>query len=815
MGVKKDSKVRRLIPYTSSAQSKSGSRTRNKSEKAMVNPLLLRFCLLLALALVPALLALPGSYPQEIRVKLGEVADRDIKADRDLMVRDQAATAVKRKAASQDTLPVFDLDDQATIRVRKQIHDVFVQGRALYQPSLPEHPDMPASVSISPPKETVKGFQREFNSVFGLEPRNKAFQTMVKLKFLNQAENALTFLITDALGRGIVTDDDLREVDGSRGIMVRHLFSKREQARPDMNSFMNLRQAERMVMAQALLYRDDFEPGQIKVMVTMARNMLKPDMSLNKEETEKRRLEAVRNVTPVFFQLKRGEMIVREGERIGLMAKIKLQGLARTNGELEGLFHTGGIFILSLIFISVLFVSSQSRLVQAHLTEKDIMFLSVLLVVGLLVVALTSMAGRVMAGEWTGLTENTLMYAMPLAAGAMVTAIFLGPTTAILFAITTATITGLLLGSFTLSFYFLIGSMVGLAGVCHVHERGVIIRSGLLVGLVNAGVLIGLRLYNESFLTLETFFDLGAGFINGLMAGIIVTGLIPIFEMIFRYTTDIKLMELANLDRPILRELMVQAPGTYHHSVIVGAMVEAAAESIRANHLLAKVSAFYHDIGKLKKPLYFVENQGAGKNKHEKINPSMSSLILISHVRDGVELAKKYKLSPDIIEIIRQHHGTNLITYFYEKAKEGQNGDQVKIDGEGYRYPGPKPQTKEAGLVLLADSVEAASRTLTDPTPARIQGLVQKMINNNFSNGQLDECELTLKDLHLIASSFNKVLTGIFHRRIEYPEPAAKEAGPEQRTANGNKNNQQANGYSNKNKATGRPGREDLKRLGM
>ncbi|MBW2621402.1 MAG: HDIG domain-containing protein [Deltaproteobacteria bacterium] len=787
MGVKLDSKIRRFIPNFPGGQRKGAPQARNKDKKdkkVKVNPLLLRLCLLLALALLPALLALPGSYPQEIRVKLGDVAKRDIKADRDLMILDQAATSAKRKAASQNALPVFDLDDQVTSRVRKQIHDVFVKGRALYQPSLPDRPDMPASVSIKPYKETEAQFQQEFNSLFGLEPGDKAFRVMVGLKFSSQTENAISFLITDALARGIVTNEDLRAVDTSRGVIIRHLFAKREQTRSDVNSFMNPRRAQRMVMAQALLYRDDFEPGQIKVMVSMARNMLKPDMSLNREEIEKRRLEAVRSVTPVFFQLKRGEMIVREGERIGLMAKLKLQGLAHPNGELEGIFRAAGIFLLTLIFISVLYACSQTRLVKARLADKDIMFLSILLALGLLVIALASMTGRVMAGEWAGLTENTLLYVTPLAAGAMVAAIFLGPTPAILFAIVNSTLAGLMLGSFTLSFYFLIGAVVGLAGVCRVHERGVIIRSGLYVGLINISVLFGLGLYNESLLTVATFFDLGAGFINGILAGIIVTGLVPIFEMIFKYTTDIKLMELANLDRPILRELMVQAPGTYHHSVIVGAMVEAAAEAIQANPLLAKVSAYYHDIGKLNKPSYFVENQGGNANKHEKITPSMSSLILVSHVKDGVDLAKKNKLSPDIIEIIRQHHGTSLITYFFEKAKEGQNGDQSKIDSENYRYPGPKPQTKEAGLVLLADSVEAASRTLHDPTPARIQGMVQKIINAIFSNGQLDECELTLKDLHLIAASFNKVLSGIFHRRIEYPESAAKEAASEQRTAN-------------------------------
>ena len=259
--------------------------------------------------------------------------------------------------------------------------------------------------------------------------------------------------------------------------------------------------------------------------------------------------------------------------------------------------------------------------------------------------------------------------------------------------------------------------------------------------------------------------------------GRIRNGLMPLIEMTFGYTTDIKLMELANLDQPLLRELMVQAPGTYHHCVIVSNMVEASARAINANPLLAKVAAYYHDIGKTKKPLYFIENQGGRANRHEKLAPSMSSLVLISHVKDGVELARKAKLGREIISIIEQHHGTSLISFFYKKAQERaekKEGKYLHIKEEDFRYRGPKPQTKEAGLVMLADVIEAASRTLVDPTPARIQGMVQKIMNKIFSDGQLDECELTLKDLHAIAKSFNQTLSGIFHQRVEYPEPVAK-----------------------------------------
>ena len=204
--------------------------------------------------------------------------------------------------------------------------------------------------------------------------------------------------------------------------------------------------------------------------------------------------------------------------------------------------------------------------------------------------------------------------------------------------------------------------------------------------------------------------------------------------------------------------------------------MEAAAETINANPLLARVAAYHHDIGKISKPLYFIENMSGGdNNKHDRLSPNMSALILISHVKEGVELAKEHRLGVPIIDIIRQSHGTGLISYFYKKSCGLMALEGKTVDERDFRYPGPKPQTREAGLVLLADCVEAASRTLNDPTPARIQGMVQKIINNIFIDGQLDECELTLKNLHEIAKSFNRILAGIYHHRIDYPEPAYKE----------------------------------------
>jgi len=307
------------------------------------------------------------------------------------------------------------------------------------------------------------------------------------------------------------------------------------------------------------------------------------------------------------------------------------------------------------------------------------------------------------------------------------------------------------------------------------------------------------------------------GLFGGLFSAMLVNGIIPMVESGFKYTTDVKLLELANMNSPVLRELMIQAPGTYHHSIVVGNLVEAAAESINANPLLARVAAYYHDIGKIKKPLYFIENSDGQRNRHDKLAPSMSALILTSHVKDGVEMAREHKLGNEIIDIIQQHHGTALIKFFYDRAKNQADPGVQQIDERDYRYHGPKPQTREAALIMLADAIEAASKTLTDPTPARIQGMVQKLINNIFIDGQLDECELTLKDLHLIAKSFNMVLAGTFHHRIDYPEPVhiEREKGPESSDKNEDTNRESTKEVQDSEASDPKNSPEDLKRLGM
>jgi putative nucleotidyltransferase with HDIG domain len=295
-----------------------------------------------------------------------------------------------------------------------------------------------------------------------------------------------------------------------------------------------------------------------------------------------------------------------------------------------------------------------------------------------------------------------------------------------------------------------------------------VIRAGLISGIIQILILFFI---NRFQLTNPARYLLLLG--NSLITSVIVLGVLPLFEYLFRTVTNISLLELADFNQPLLQRMIMEAPGTYHHSLMVGNLSDAACRAVGANALLARIGAYYHDIGKIEKAEYFSENQTLQDSKHDHLSADMSKMVIMHHVREGVELAKKYKLNPRLIDFVQQHHGTALVYYFYRRALEAPQEDR-QVREEPFRYPGPKPSSKETAIVLLADSVEAATRALKDPEPAKIEQMVHKVVNNKFIDGQLDECDLTLKDLEKICEVFIHILSGIYHSRVSYPETTLK-----------------------------------------
>ena len=387
--------------------------------------------------------------------------------------------------------------------------------------------------------------------------------------------------------------------------------------------------------------------------------------------------------------------------------------------------------------------------------------------IGLLVVFITAVTKLV---ELMGTGLGPIEYVIPFAAPIMLVSIMIGPQVAFILSV--------FLGFLVVSFFqftfelfamFLIGAFIGVFSILRVERRSVLIRSGFLIGAGQTlSVLFFYFLRTGKLFTTELGFRLIWSGINGVVVvPLLVIGLLPFLENLFNITTNFKLIELADLNHPLLRDLFEHAPGTFQHSLMLSYLCERAARETGANALLVRVASYYHDLGKGEIAEYFIENQGQKKNPHDELKPSLSASILRSHVKKGVQRAREAGLPEEIINIIEQHHGTTTMQYFYHRALEEGDGS---VSEEEFQYPGPRPQTREAGICMLGDAVEAATRTLEDPTPNSIRDMIEDIVYEKFKDGQLNQCDLTLMDLDRIVNSFTRVITSIHHQRIEYPD---------------------------------------------
>ncbi|MBI4823255.1 MAG: HDIG domain-containing protein [Nitrospirae bacterium] len=432
-----------------------------------------------------------------------------------------------------------------------------------------------------------------------------------------------------------------------------------------------------------------------------------------------------------------------------------------------GYTEFSGAFLISAVLLFLLYKDIM-RYKPKYIARYSMLVLMGLIIAGSLLVG--RLAEYVFTGFLSGMgiaALKTAVFGIPLPAGAMLVTLLFDFHAAIVFSFIVSLLGGLWHADAVYSIYFFIGSFAGAFSVMRCRKRTALLKGGIYVLGANLFSVTVIYLFRGELFTLDYPLALAFAFFSAVSVMAIVSFVLPAIEYFFKVTTDISLLELLDLDQPLMKSLMVSAPGTYHHSIIVGNLVDSVAESVGANPLLARVASYYHDIGKLKMPEYFIENSITGISKHERLTPHMSSMILMSHVKEGVELAKQYKLPEPIIDIIAEHHGSSLITYFYQKAK-GFEHEEAPSEEE-YKYPGPKPQSRVSALVMMADAVEASSRVLTDPTPQRIKSLVDKIIDHIYLEGQLDECELTLKDIYEIKKRFTHILTAILHRRVDYP----------------------------------------------
>ncbi|OQX87850.1 hypothetical protein B6D60_03005 [candidate division KSB1 bacterium 4484_87] len=508
------------------------------------------------------------------------------------------------------------------------------------------------------------------------------------------------------------------------------------------------------------------EDLKVKAGYEILRVFLKPTIIFNPDETKKIIEQARKNVPLAKGTVLANERIIDRYERVTKDHIEKLNSLAIELAEREtnkrgllSIFHFFSRFLLIMLILSIF-------VMYLYFTQRDVMNdLNKMILIALIFLIVSFLSFYVNQ-------FNLSPYLMPVALGAMLLAIFLGTKIGIIGTITLSLLAGSLRGNeFNIALISMFVGVVAALSVSRIRKRNWLINSmAMVIGAYLLSITIVEVLHYTPWRKIFHYWMFGA--INGFLSPLFAYGLQVLFENIFDLVTDMKLLELSDLNSPLLRKMSIQAPGTYHHSLMVGNLAEAAAESIGANSLLARVGSYYHDIGKIEKPEYFIENQMKNRNPHEKLSPSMSCLILSNHVRTGLELAKEHKLPREIRDFIAEHHGTSKMEYFYQKALE--MGNEEEIAETNFRYPGPKPHTKETGIVMLADAVEATSRTLKDPSVSRIRGMVIAIVQKRFQESELDESPLTLRDLTKITESFETVLVSTFHSRVEYPDQEEK-----------------------------------------
>ncbi len=494
----------------------------------------------------------------------------------------------------------------------------------------------------------------------------------------------------------------------------------------------------------------------------VVQSVLKPNMVYKPDATKAAREAAAKAVPDVYIH--QGDVIVSKNGIITQSVQSRLRDVGLYSNQPNYKIFLGfALFIALSIGLVATYIERRSS--RRRMDNLMLIILGLVLLLMSILIACTK--GILNSGGPT-----SVAYAVPLSVGAMLVTVLADASLAVVVSFYVSLLFGAALGAdFWYACIAFLGCLVGAYSVAKVTHRGTFMRAGFLVAGVNVLAITAMYLMqSDNRMDFHTFsLHVGLGILNGVISAVLTIGILPFFETAFGLLTSIRLLELSNPNNPLLKKLLMEAPGTYHHSLIVGNLAEAAAEIVGADPLICRVGAYYHDVGKTKRPLFFVENQMTKDNPHDRIAPSLSHLIITSHVADGLEMLEKAGLPKPIRDICATHHGTTILWYFYNKAREADKNGTVHVDD--YRYPGPKPKTRECAIVMICDAVEAAVRSMQRPTPNRVEGVIRKIIRDRLQDGQLDECDLTLQDLDVMVGAFMKTLKGIYHSRIEYPDP--------------------------------------------
>jgi len=516
---------------------------------------------------------------------------------------------------------------------------------------------------------------------------------------------------------------------------------------------------------------------ELKV-VSILKMLREPNLILDRAAFAKRKSEIKKNLIPIVIPVKKSQVIIKKGtvvqsEELLLINEIN----KRTNSFKKRSIALSIALILSIILLSGLSLLKRKFMFVIETARQDFLVLFSISFFGLVVTKLFIFLfeGALYQKFGDSLSSDFVILMSPFAMLFMLSTLLVRSKPLNWLFVTYFAVGLSFLSSDKFSFLVvaLITGAVSVRAISVCRSRKDFYFSGFIVGAItgfSSCLVYALEMQNYSFETVSSIlFIFGASLLGGVLSAIFTVTFVPLFESIYDIMTDLKLLELSSLSHPLLKDLMVRAPGTYHHCMVVGSMVEAACDEIGVNGLLGKVMAYFHDVGKMEHAAYFIENQTKGYNPHNNISPYLSKTIIVAHVKDGVELISKHKLGREILAGVKEHHGTTRINYFYNKALN-QADENENIKEEDFRYPGPKPQFKESAILMLADSIEAAARTIDEPSPLKIRTLIDNMVDSKFTDGQLNECHITFSEITRIKDSFYKILVGVYHHRVEYPK---------------------------------------------
>jgi len=721
---------------------------------------------LMVSAALMLLIFYPRPYPSGVKYKEGGVALKTIKVWRDEDVVDQVTTDQRKNEAASAVRDIYDYDPSTPENVNLTLADFFAKMHELYQgPAGREEVTMPP------------GFKEETREeLLGVGLTQSDIDLLSKFYFDPEILSRMQRIVRAVYGQPVAADLAGIKLKGLEGIIVKDLQHGETSLLTDYDQFQDLAQVREKT---SRLVRQRFAGYPLSLKNLLGKildQLLRPSLVFNEEDTERAKDEVRSSVPPEYFKFRRGEIIVHRGEIISAQQLKMLQAYQGLRSPFTGGFLFFGLLIALTLSQFFIYNFAERNVKKFRAGFVDLVFLSTLLLLSLAAIKLFEYLGFSIKDS-LGLPDGINFYYLAGAAGtAMLVRMVLNSETAAIYTLLLAGFSGLVTGfDYYTVLYQMVGGLVAASEVGTAEQRTKIFRAGLYLGIVNIVMVMAFAMMqgnigNHAQLTYNIIFAVT----GGILISIVVAGVNPVVESVFGYATNIKLLELLNQEHPLLKEFSLKASGSHQHSLSVANLAEAASEAIGANPLLARVVAMYHDVGKMDMPNYFAENQWDQKNPHTRIKPTMSALILIKHAKEGVGLTEKHRLPRQVIDAIQQHHGTSLIKFFYEKAKELERPGVETVDEQEFRYPGPKPQTREAGILMLADIVESAARSLREPNPAKLQGMVQNLVNRVFVDGQLDECELTLKDLHEISKAFVKVLGAMYHSRPEYPQPVEK-----------------------------------------